>query len=239
MRATIIGLFVSVVLCAGSASAYDPYDPNNCNGADGWDNTLAFAVSKVTAQPRVYFVKSPYDDDFKAATCPAATETCRKNSYLVIGDLVLAGRTQGDFTCVTYQSPTAKKHIWTNGWLPSAALTPVAPIASPKAVDWVGNWSQPNGSIEIRRGIGGKLRIQGEMVVPTAHDAHTGAIEAAVMPEKDSIAFVDDGSIPFDKADEGECRVRMQRIGPWLVVVDNGGCGGAGVTFTGFYRRKS
>jgi hypothetical protein len=30
----------------------------------------------------------------------------------------------------------------------------------------------------------------------------------------------------------------MQRVGPWLVVEDNGDCGGAGVTFTGLYRRK-
>jgi hypothetical protein len=29
----------------------------------------------------------------------------------------------------------------------------------------------------------------------------------------------------------------MQRIGPWLVVEDNSGCGGVAVTFTGFYRR--
>jgi len=87
------------------------YDPANCNGAD-FDDKLAFTVSKVTAQPRVNFVKSPYDDDFTAAACPAATKACRKKSYLVTGDLVLVGRTQGDFTCVSYQSPLAKKQIW-------------------------------------------------------------------------------------------------------------------------------
>lgn len=36
----------------------------NCNGAD-WENNLGLVVSKVTS-PRVNFVKSPYDDDFKA-----------------------------------------------------------------------------------------------------------------------------------------------------------------------------
>jgi hypothetical protein len=29
----------------------------------------------------------------------------------------------------------------------------------------------------------------------------------------------------------------MQRIGTWLLVGDNGGCGGDGVTFQGLYRR--
>jgi hypothetical protein len=237
MRALRIVLILSAILHAGSASAYDPVDPRNCNGADGWDNTLAIAVAKVTA-PRVNFLKSPYDDDFKAASCPAATEACRKNSYLVAGDLVHGGRTQGNFTCVTYQPPDAKKRIWPGGWLPSAALTPVAPMRSPKASDWIGLWDQHYGSIEIRRGAGGKLHIEGEIAVMGAREVHTAVINADVSPGKDSIAFVDDGSIPFEKTDEGECRVRMQRFGPLLMVEDNGSCGGS-VSFDGFYRRKN
>lgn len=230
-------LLLSAVLIAGSASAYDAYDSNNCNGVD-WDDKRALVVSKVTAHPRVNFIKSPYDDDFKATAYPAATAVCRKKSYLVMGDLVLVGKTQGDFNCVVYQSPLAKRQIWTRGWLPSAALTPVAPMASPKTSDWIGTWYHPGGSIEIKNGDGGKLHVEGEMIVPGARDVHTGEIQAQVMPEKDTIAFVDDGSIPFEKTDEGGCRVRMQRIGPWLLVEDNDGCGGAGVTFTGLYRRK-
>jgi hypothetical protein len=44
-------------------------DPKNCNGV-AWNNEHAMVVAKVTARPRVNFVKSPYDDDFKAAGCP-------------------------------------------------------------------------------------------------------------------------------------------------------------------------
>ncbi len=55
---------------------------------------------------------------------------------------------------------------------------------------------------------------------------------------RDTIAFVDDGSTPFDTTDQGECRVRMQCIGALLMVEDNSGCGGAGVSFTGLYHRK-
>ena len=72
-------LLLSAVLIAGSASAYDAYDSNNCNGVD-WDDKRALVVSKVTAHPRVNFIKSPYDDDFKATACPAATAVCRKKS---------------------------------------------------------------------------------------------------------------------------------------------------------------
>ena len=66
------GFALSAVLFAGSALAYDAYDPNNCNGVD-WDDKRALIVAKVTAQPRVNFIKSPYDDDFKAEGCPAAS----------------------------------------------------------------------------------------------------------------------------------------------------------------------
>jgi hypothetical protein len=95
MRAEVFGLLLSAVLLAGPASAYDPYDPANCNGGVGWDDKRALVVSKVTAKPRVNFLKSPYDDDFKAENCPAAAQACRKKSYLVTGDLVLTGRPRG------------------------------------------------------------------------------------------------------------------------------------------------
>jgi hypothetical protein len=232
-----VGLLLSAVLTAGPALAYDAYDPHNCNGVD-WDDKRALVVSKVTAKPRANFIKSPYDDDFKAESCPADTEACRKPSYLVSGDLVLTGKTLGAFTCAVYQSPLAKKQIWAKGWLPSAALAPVKPMSSPKTSDWLGTWSHPGGDIEIKKVGDGRLSIEGEMVVPTAHDVHTGEIAAKTIPAKGTIAFVDDGSTPFEKPDEGECRVRMQRIGPWLLVEDNSGCGGAAVTFTGLYRRQ-
>ena len=232
MRATVIGLLLGTVLFAGSAPAYDPYDPNNCNGVD-YDDKRTVAVSKVTAYPRVNFIKSPYDDDFKATTCPAATEACRRKSYLVTGDLVLTGRTQGAFTCINYQSPLANKQIWATGWLPSSALTPVAPMPSPKISDWLGSWYHPGGSIEIKND-GGKLHVEGEMGVPTpAGDVQNGDFKAQVTPQNDTITFTDEGGYGE------ECHVRMQRIGPWLLVEDNGGCGGAGVTFLGLYRRKN
>jgi hypothetical protein len=224
-------LLLFTVLSAGSASAYDPYDPHNCNGFD-WDDNRALVVQKVTAKPRVNFIKSPYDDDFKAEACPADTEACRRKSYLVTGDLVLTGKTLGAFTCIAYQSPRAKKQIWATGWLPSTALTPVAPMASPKISDWLGTWYHPGGGVEITRGDGGKLHIEGVMVVPAGRDTNNGVFKADVLPQDDIMAFADQ-----DGYGDG-CHMRMQRIGPWLLAEDNGGCGGSGVTFSGLYRRK-
>src|SRR6202007_163394 len=69
-----------------SKGSYDPHDVRNCIGVE-WDEKHSLALAKVTASPRVNFVKSPYDDEFKAATCPAATDACRKKSFLIPGDL--------------------------------------------------------------------------------------------------------------------------------------------------------
>jgi hypothetical protein len=231
MRAGIIVLFLSAACLAGAESASGADDPNNCNGV-GWDDNRALAVAKVTAPSRVNFLKSPYDDHSKAASCPAAKKMCRKKAYLVSGDLVFVGKKQGDFICVDYQSPQAKKQIWIRGWLPSEALTPVAPTSSPEPADWIGGWRHPGGFVEITNGDGGKLRVEGSMTLPTpSGDFQNGDLQARVAPNT-LIAFTDEGVYG-----DG-CHVRMQRIGPWLLVEDNGGCGGAGVTFTGLYRRQ-
>src|SRR5262249_44750950 len=152
-------------------------------------------VSKVIARPRINFLKSPYDDDFKAEGCPAATVACRKKSYLVTGDFVLDGKTRADFTCVTYQSPMGKKQIWATGWVPSAALTPIAPMLAPKTMDWIGKWYHPGGTVEIKKGgDGDRLYVEGGMTVPTANDFHNGDFKAEVTPQNNTLAFADQGS---------------------------------------------
>ena len=240
MRAIAIFFMLAATCGAVPASAYDANDPANCLRPD-WDVAKPLTVAKVIARPRVNFVKSPYDDNFKADTCPAATAACRDHAYLVTGDLVLVGRTRGAFTCVSYLSTNRSKKVpgWTINWLPSAALAPVAPTAASDPSDWLGSWDQRYAGIEIKPGgLGGRLRIEGIAAYPTARDFHTGAIDAEVKPETDSISFLNDGWMPYETQCDSGCRVRMHRIGDLLLVEDNGGCGGAGVTFTGLYHRK-
>jgi hypothetical protein len=227
----LVGALFALLLAARSAAAYDAYDPRNCNGVD-WDGKSPWTIAKIVAKPRVNFVKSPYDDDFKAEGCPSDSAACRRSAYLVPGDLAFIGRTQGTFTCVDYQSLLSNKRTRAVGWLPSAALAPVARMSPTKASDWVGTWFHPGGPIEIRRSAGGKLHVSGGITVPTARDFHNGAFDADVVVKDDMLDFVDDGTNYGS-----ECHVQMQRIGEWLLVGDNGGCGGAGVTFQGLYRR--
>ncbi|MGC1776077.1 MAG: hypothetical protein WA732_22225, partial [Pseudolabrys sp.] len=47
-----------------------------------------FVASRVTVRPHVNFVKGSDDD----AACPTNKDVCRKNAFLVPGDVVLTGR---------------------------------------------------------------------------------------------------------------------------------------------------
>ena len=132
--------------------------------------------------------------------------------------------------------PGAKRNAFAVGWLPSAALAPVAPTASTTQASWIGTWKHPHGAIEITRSVfHGRLQIEGFMLVPRVQGFHNGEISAQVLPEKNSITF--DGWMRFGVV-EDYCKVRMRRVGPYLLVEDNRDCGGVGVSFTGLYRRR-
>ena len=47
-----------------------------------------------------------------------------------------------------------------------------------------------------------------------------------------SFAMGENGSVAFDKGEEYDCKVRLRRLGPYLLVKDNTMCGGMNVTFT-------
>jgi hypothetical protein len=226
-----LGAVLTFVLTFASGPAEADHD--NCHGVD-FDIKRPLVVAKVSAPSRVYFVKGADE----SASCPSDVAGCSEPSYLVPGDLVLTGKTRGAYVCAAFQSPLARKQDWTNGWLPTSALSPVAPAPAPKDSDWIGEWVHPGGSIRISEGNPGMLKISGLQTYPAKLNVHTGVLDAEVKPAQAMIVFADDGSTPFDKADEGQCLVRMQRVDKWLAVEDNEGCGGVMVTFTGLYRRK-
>ncbi|HXW42491.1 MAG TPA: hypothetical protein VEK75_14890 [Xanthobacteraceae bacterium] len=222
------------VALAVSAAAQEA--PRDCRGVD-FNVRHPVAVAKIIAdRAQVHFVKNGGDD----AACPAAGDACRRDAYVVPGDLVLIGKTYGAFTCVSYQSAQNPKPSWTNGWLPASSMTPVAPARAPSRSDWIGDWSHGGGKIGIKPGRRGALLIRGEAFYAAAQNVHTGVVHATAKPAHGLLEFADDGSAPFDQTsdDKGLCLVRMQRVERLLVVEDNNACGGVMVTFTGFYRRK-
>ena len=227
-----IPMLLAALLLGSAGGIRAEEGPGDCLGIE-FDAQRPIRVAKVSkGESHAHLIKSAYDD----SNCPAAAEACRMRAYLVLGDLVLVGKTKDAFTCIAFEPPTGKTVRWTRGWLPSARLEPVTPVASPKLADWIGRWTHPGGEITIARQSGGKLSAKGLAVIPAAQDTHTGVIEATARPSGGVLAFADAGE-PFESED-ADCRVRMQRIGPYLLVEDNGGCGGSAVSFTGLYARK-
>jgi len=220
----------AVTLCrAQNAEA-----PADCLGID-FDPGHPVTIAKIIAnQPQVHFLKNGSDQ----ASCPAANDVCQQKAYLIPGNLVLVGKTDGAYSCISYESVVARKVSWTNGWLPATSLSPVVPVPAPARGDWTGDWRHASGAITITNGANGSLTIHGEAYYQAAQDVHTGVIDARAKPAQGLLAFADDGSVAFDKANAESCLVRIQRVEALLVVEDNGSCGGADVTFTGFYRKK-
>jgi hypothetical protein len=230
-------LFSAAALLASGPIAPAAADegPGDCFGI-AFDPQHPVAIGKIAAdEPRVYFVKNATD----SASCPAVAAACQGKAYLIAGNLALLGKIDGAYTCVSFESAQARKPRWTDGWIPSASLSPAMPAPAISSSDWIGDWSHAGGEITITGGAGGGVTIHGEAFYQAAQNVHTGVIDAAAKPARGLLEFADDGSALFDKAiASATCLVRMQRFESLLVVEDNGGCGGADVTFTGFYRKK-
>ncbi len=164
------------------------------------------------------------------AGCPSPSSECRAKSYLIAGDEVLLGRTNGAFVCT--QFVTAKKN-WSAGWLLAADLVPAA--APPSLAAWVGTW-EGGGTITIKPAVkAGALAIKGS----AAFRDNSGEIEAVAVPDGANLSFTMDGGDKTLPVDQGEgCKVWMGRGRRNLIVADNGQCGGVNVSFEGVYTRR-
>jgi len=204
----------------------------------GGDATLG-KVSDLS--PRVNFVKRASVQK----SCPNNTAACQDKAYLVPGDEVVVTGARGEFVCATYVS--AKGRV-SNGWLPRAAVTTVPEQPQIQSRDWLGTWrSGPEQEIVIGApGSADKLTITGDASwgasdpekVKTG-SVHMGELNGEAAPRGAELSFGmgENGTVPYDKAEETDCRVQMRRLGSYLLVRDNNMCGGANVSFTGVYRR--
>jgi hypothetical protein len=144
------------------------------------------------------------------------------------------------------------KAVSTSGFLPRAQLAaPLQETPVNVSAAWAGEWrSGDEQTITIKPKSDGRIAIKGEATWG-AHDpervkrggVNAGAIEADVSIADGAAAFAmdDDGTTkPFEfkgPKDDDICRVKLWRLGPYLVVVDNVRCGGMNVTFAGIYRK--
>jgi hypothetical protein len=195
---------------------------------------------------RLHFVKGA-----EQAGCPAAGAACAMGAFVVGGDAVVISSTSGDYACATFTGPLPKA-VSTSGFLPRAQLAaPPAVTSVDVSAAWAGEWrSGDEQTITIKPKGDGRIAIKGEATWG-AHDpervkrggVNAGEIEAEVPIAGGAASFAmdDDGNTkPFDLKlpdDRDVCRVKLWRLGPYLVAVDNVRCGGMNVTFAGIYRK--
>lgn len=168
-----------------------------------------------------------YQDDKE--NCPTAAG-CRTRSYVVKGDTVITSKRFGDFTCGWFTSANGGVKV---GWLRTADLD--FPLMLHDASDrvWIGEWIYASNSIEFTADKqAGSLKVTGNALWKGLGDnVHIG--------ELDGSSAHKDGHLEYSDGDnEYDCRAKMRlAIGQYLIVSDNGNCGGANVTFSGIYRK--
>lgn len=175
---------------------------------------------QVRPGPKRHFNGDQYDGPGKA-----------RAAYVVAGDRLVGGEVRGKYRLVTYVPAGGGRH--TTGWIETAALTKIAP-PPPGPASWLGDWTGWYADIAIARGKQpGTLKASGEATYGM-HDRdrvargaiNFGDFEGEARPSGNAITFVSDG-----------CEVDLRLLGPYLLAVDNGNCGGLNVSFSGVYRR--
>lgn len=248
-------LFLAITIAASGIaaeplSARDQPGLRTCDGivAFGEDNPEVRLMKVVTKGQRLPFYRNRTE---KTPHCPVEVDGCQLKSFVVPGDLLLVGPDMDGFACASYISPNARRvrnqFRETIGFVPLSELA-VVMGAPPTPADWSGTWFRSaEAEIEIGPDGPGKLKILGQATYG-GHDPervkrgaiNVGELEGIVdMPKANMIALGDDfdGTKPLGK-DRSDCRARLRLFGPYLVVEDNGGCGGNGVTFIGVYMRR-
>ncbi len=221
--------FIAIFLTVLSGQAQIKND-NNGNPENWCRNGLFpkdgehFKIAKITGvrDEKVFF----YNDDKE--DCPRSAN-CKTKSYVIPGDEVITSITYGNFVCSWYQP---KKGSETVGWLSLDNLTFKESDLNFPINDWLGEWMFYDNSIEIiidkNRGT---LGITGNAFWKGFGDnIHIGDIDFSGVPAHNRLDLGEEG--------EYECRVKMQRVGRFLIVSDNLNCGGANVSFNGVYRKK-
>lgn len=232
-------LLAALLLMPGAAFS----EFGQCNGWENLQTDIKIGVAKVTSGPRSNFIKNASEAD----GCPNATVACLRKSFLLTGDEVITSDRQDGYVCAQYVNA---RGLVTTGWLPAAAVSdvPATPVISTK--DWDGAWTgNSEQSIMISPGAAYQMvGIRGEATFG-AQDAgrikrgavNSGSFSVRLRIKGDSASFAlgeNGASKPWADATADECRIAMRRLGAFLLVEDNGLCGGHNVSFTGNYRRK-
>jgi hypothetical protein len=183
---------------------------------------LASAVSKTNIR-----------DDWKG--CPE-NSSCISKGYLIPGDEIIVGKQEEGWVCAWY---FGKKREFV-GWLPLHSIKFVAHNTNPSLQEWIGTW-KPNhnwSKIKIKMAKqSGYVSVSGNAVWKGGRNTagyeivHTGEFDGMAKPKGQSLIIKTDD-------DKYACVVKMTLVEKYLVISDNGNCGGMNVRFNEVLRRS-
>lgn len=222
---TALAFTACSLLVTAPASAQLKGNPENwCRNGAFPRESKEYRLAKIkgAAGHKVYF----HDDGNER--CPA-DPGCRAKAYVIPNDQVIVSRTFGNFACSWFQP---RKGSETVGWIESDSLEWVD-AKPPGEREWLGEWRAYDNFIRISKSREpGALAIKGEAIWGSGAATHTGDLDHDAKPSADKLSF-------GDGTDEFDCQVTMQLVGSYLVVGDNLNCGGANVSFSGVYQKRS
>ena len=163
--------------------------------------------------------------------CPQKVASCR-HGYVVSGQTVLTGKSQGGYVCAFYPGNRTE----TAGWIPDSQLQPIKVDLSPPLAAWAGKWTDGFDHIQITLR-GKKLQSTGDAIWQGAYSTHTGDMGGVAAPAGNHVVFKDEDP-DDDDPNPDVCTVKATLVGKYLVVSDNGLCGGMNVRFDAVYHRQ-
>jgi hypothetical protein len=208
-----------------------------------WDSDCeikkAALARVVSTQAKINFIDGPSE---RTPACPSAESVCRLKAYLVPGDEVLVDEAETAYVCAIYKSTSG---IETQGWLPRAALQMVPPKAA-SAQQWDGTWRNRDAEAAIViRSHADEVEVSGTATWGSRDpervkrgSVHTGGLNGRGTPRGQTLAIGYDPDRPEAvPGAQDDCAARLHLYGPYLLVNDNGRCGGLNVSFGGLYVR--
>lgn len=204
---------------AMKASYVDGNPPNWCRQGRWTRQSSGVRLGTIVGNGRAHFFNDSDD-------CPNGSR-CRARAYVIPGDELVVGRTYGDFVCSWYQP---KKGFPTVGWIQRHRISFSTGNAK---TDWLGFWEFGDSTIEISAGADeGTYLVRGTALWKGLGDnVHIGELDYSGKPIGPEL-HVKSGDDKYD------CKVRLRRLGKFLIVSDNLMCGGVNVSFDGIYQRK-
>jgi hypothetical protein len=195
----------------------------------------------VTTEARLNFIAGRGE---RMPACPSAESACRLKTYLLSGDEVLVDATDGPYVCAFFKSQSGAE---TRGWLPRARLQ-IAPPEPAPARQWDGKWERDREAQIVIKSHQDEVEVSGNAIWGSYDPQrvkrgaiHVGELSGKGRPRGQTLAIgYDSDRSDFPRAKNGapdSCAAKLELYGRYLVVEDNGGCGGMNVSFTGTYVR--